>query len=78
VFELLDGLPDAARPDDELLDKARILDRFYIPPRYADAHPSGPPYQYYTGSDADQAVGITGEVVGFCEHKILHTGPEED
>jgi HEPN domain-containing protein len=43
VFELPDGLPSDLRPEVELLERGKVLDRFYIPPRYANAHPSGPP-----------------------------------
>jgi HEPN domain-containing protein len=74
VFELLDGLPLQRRPAETLLDLARMLDRFYIPPRYADAHPSGPPYQYYTRADATQAVTAAQEVVTYCERQILSPG----
>jgi HEPN domain-containing protein len=77
VFELLDGLPERQRPTTDLLDKAKRLDRFYIPPRYANAHPSGPPYRYYTHADADQAVAIAEEVVTYCERQIFQAGQAE-
>lgn len=78
VFELLDGLSGEQRPSTALLDRARMLDRFYIPPRYANAHPSGPPYQYYTRADADQAVAMAEEIVIYCERQIFQTGPAEN
>lgn len=34
----------------------RRLSRHYIPARYPDAHPSGPPSAYYGPADAQQAV----------------------
>ncbi len=74
VFELLDGLPEDQRPATELLDKAKVLDRFYIPLRYVNAHPSGPPYPYYPRADAEQAVAIAEEVVAYCERQILQAG----
>ncbi|MCS7259278.1 MAG: HEPN domain-containing protein, partial [Anaerolineae bacterium] len=46
VFELLEGLPEEQRPMGELLDRAKVLGRFDIPSRHANAHPSGPPYRY--------------------------------
>jgi HEPN domain-containing protein len=73
VFELLDGLPDEFRPETELLERVKVLDRFYIPPRYANAHPSGPPYQYYVRADAAQAVASAEEVVRYCERHVLQT-----
>jgi HEPN domain-containing protein len=34
----------------------RRLSRHYIPARYPDAHPSGPPASYYGASDSQQAL----------------------
>jgi HEPN domain-containing protein len=73
VFELLDGLTHERRPSAALLDHARMLDRFYIPPRYPNAHPAGPPSQYYTRADAEQGVAAAREVVDYCERQILPT-----
>jgi HEPN domain-containing protein len=78
VFELLDGLPSDLHPQIELLERAKILDRFYIPPRYANAHPAGPPYRYYVRADAEQAVIAAQEVIEYCERHILQTGQGED
>ncbi|GEM_PF-477011 len=40
----------------ELAGPAVRLSRHYIPARYPDAHPSGPPSAHYLASDADQAL----------------------
>lgn len=37
-------------------DRAARLSRHYLPTRYPDAHPSGPPGSHYRRSDADQAL----------------------
>jgi HEPN domain-containing protein len=74
VFELLDGLPSDLHPQIELLERAKILDRFYIPPRYANAHPAGPSYRYYVRADAEQAVIAAQEVIEYCERHILQAG----
>jgi len=74
VFELLDGLSPDLRPETELLDRGKVLDRFYIPPRYANAHPSGPPYRYYMQADAELAVTAAQEVIEYCECHILQAG----
>ncbi len=74
VLELLDGLPAGHRPEERLLDQARILDRFYIPPRYPNAHPAGPSHQFYTAADAQQAVSAAEEVIEYCERQILQVG----
>ncbi len=74
VFELLDGLPQTTRPPEALLDQAKMLDRFYIPPRYPNAHPAGPPSQFYTHADAEQGVRAAQDVVSYCERQILSLG----
>jgi len=78
VFELLDGLPLALRPGVELLELGKVLDRFYIPPRYVNAHPSGPPYRYYLQADAQLAVAAAQKVIEYCERHILQTRPAAD
>jgi len=40
------------------------------PPRYVNAHPSGPPYRYYIHADAEQAVATAREVIEYCERHI--------
>jgi HEPN domain-containing protein len=74
VFELLDSIAPSLTVPADLLDKVKVLDRFYLPPRYADAHPAGPPYQFYTAMDAAQAEEMAREVVTFCERHILQAG----
>jgi HEPN domain-containing protein len=41
---------------DEAADAARRLSRHYIPARYPDAHPSGPPGTHYGARDAEEAL----------------------
>jgi HEPN domain-containing protein len=45
VARLLKELPIAV--PDELIDKAKVLDAFYIPTRYANGHPEGAPFEHY-------------------------------
>jgi HEPN domain-containing protein len=48
-------------------DVLRRLSRHYIPARYPDAHPSGPPGTHYGASDAEQAIGDAREVINFVD-----------
>ena len=48
-----------------LLDSARLLDRFYIPTRYADAFEQGSPFQYFGHADATRAVECARQMVDF-------------
>ena len=70
TWRLLANLPEEYRPDPNLIDLARELDRFYMPTRYPNMHPSGAPYEYYTENDARRAIKIAGQIVEFCRSKI--------
>ena len=67
VSELLRGLRVHHDVEEGLVDMARELDRHYIPTRYPDAHPEGPPFQYYTGVDAQRAIDYASTIIGFCQ-----------
>lgn len=71
VYELLKSLPENVKPNNSFIDKAKTLDRYYIPPRYPNAHPSGPSYQYYLEKDAKEAISIAQEVIEYCGSKGL-------
>ena len=68
---MLESLPDDHRPDEDLVDKARELDRHYVPTRYPNFHPEGAPMDYYTKADAERAIKYAEEIVRFCRDKGL-------
>jgi HEPN domain-containing protein len=51
VFDLLRVLSNKIRIDEEILDCARLLDRYYIPTRYSNSFESGSPHEYFTRRD---------------------------
>ncbi|HSW11185.1 MAG TPA: HEPN domain-containing protein [Bacillota bacterium] len=67
LLDLLSSLPESVRPAASLLDNARILDKYYIPTRYPDAHPAGPASRHYSSDEAIQAICLAREVLDFCE-----------
>ncbi len=71
ISELLESLPEDAKPDAKLIDEAKKLDKYYIPTRYPNAHPSGPSFKYYTKEEAGEAIKICEEVISFCVRKGL-------
>ncbi len=75
VSTLLQRLPRSERPDAGLVNEAKLLDRHYIPTRYANSHPEGAPMDYYTRQDALEALRIAERVQRYCEDKIRR--PEE-
>jgi len=71
VSRMLQSLPEEHKPPEGLIDKAKELDRHYIPTRYPNFHPEGAPMDYYTREDARRAIEYAEEVVRYCRGKIL-------
>ena len=68
--KLLEELPPAIEVSSDMLDKARILDSFYIPTRYANGHPEGAPFEHYGKIQSKEAIDYAGEIVEFCRDKM--------
>jgi HEPN domain-containing protein len=64
VARLLTELPAAVPAD--LIEKARVLDAFYIPTRYANSHADGPPFEHYGPLQSEEAIRYAGEIVRFA------------
>ena len=67
VSGLLSKLPRRYKVAEQILAKAKGLDRHYIPARYPNAHPEGTPSDYYGREDAEEAVKDAEEIIEFCE-----------
>jgi HEPN domain-containing protein len=70
VTRMLQGLPEPLRAANDLIERAKELDKHYIPSRYPNFHPEGAPMDYYTSSEAARAVEGGEAVIGFCRSKI--------
>ena len=53
-----------------LIDKARVLDGFYIPTRYANGHPEGAPFEHYGSLQSDEAIRYASEIVEFVRSHL--------
>lgn len=71
VSALLSSLPREICPQGTLIEKAKELDKHYIPPRYPNFHPQGAPLDYYTKLEGERAIAYAEEVISFCEDKLL-------
>lgn len=71
VSGLLDELPLAQQPDDQLIDQAKELDKYYIAPRYPNSYPEGAPVDYYTKAEAERAVTYARRIIQFCQDRLL-------
>jgi HEPN domain-containing protein len=67
---LLANLPEEAGPDAKLIEKAKALDKHYIPTRYPNGFERGAPFDFYTGEDADSAIANAEAIIEFCRNKI--------
>jgi HEPN domain-containing protein len=70
LIALLDALPETARPDSELMDRAKVLDRHYIPTRYPNGFERGAPVDFYSQKDADEAIAHAEAILAFCRNQI--------
>lgn len=65
VARLLAELPPAAAVPAELIERARVLDNFYIPTRHPDSHPEGAPFEHYGPLQSQEALAHAGAIMGF-------------
>ena len=65
VARLLGELPDSVAAPDELVEQGRVLDTFYIPSRYPNAHPEGAPYEHYGPLQSQEAVQYARAILEF-------------
>ncbi|MBI4335136.1 MAG: HEPN domain-containing protein [Candidatus Omnitrophica bacterium] len=70
VSKLLAGLPRDSKPPEGLIDKAIVLDRYYIQTRYPNGFDVGAPKDYFTKKDAEEGVSHAEEIIRFCRGKI--------
>ena len=71
VTELLEALQGRLPPlDPLLLDRARALDKLYVPTRYPNGLPAGAPADYFTSGEAERALADAEAILAFCRGKL--------
>ena len=68
VAKLLRELPLNVPAD--LVDKARVLDAYYILARYPNGFPEGAPFEHFGRLQAEEAVRYAGEILEFVRSKM--------
>jgi HEPN domain-containing protein len=63
VARLLLELP--SRAPEVLIEKAKVLDNFYVATRYANGHPEGAPFEHYGSLQSTQAIDYAHEIIEF-------------
>jgi HEPN domain-containing protein len=67
---LLAALPHESRPAEELIDRAKRLDKHYLPTRYPNGFERGAPTDLYTAAEAELAIADAEAILGYCRHQI--------
>ena len=70
IARLLRDLPREVKVPEEILNKAKVLDNFYIPARYPNAHPEGAPFEHYGPLQSREAIQYAGEIVAFVRAEM--------
>ena len=68
VARLLDELPLTV--PEELVEKGKVLDGFYIPTRYANGHPEGAPFEHYGTIQSTDAINYASEIFEFARSQM--------
>ena len=70
VAKLLRELPQTSGAPAELIEKAKVLDSYYIPARYPNSHPEGAPFEHYGPLQSEEAVRYAREIIEFVRTKM--------
>ena len=70
VARLLRALPGDIAVGDDLVDKGRVLDGFYIPARYPNGFPEGAPFEHFGPLQSDEAIGYAREIIDFARDQM--------
>ena len=75
VAALLSQLPGEVSVPRELIERAGVLDTFYIAPRNLDSLPQGAPYQTFSRLQSDHAVEYAGAITEFVRNALAGPRP---
>jgi HEPN domain-containing protein len=70
IARLIQELPETVSVPGEMLDKARVLDNFYIPARYPNSHPAGAPFEHYGPLQSNMAIDYAREIIDFARAQM--------
>lgn len=68
VARLLNQLP--APPPADVIERARVLDNYYVPARYPNGHVEGPAYEHYGSLHSSQALDHARAVIDFVRKAL--------
>lgn len=53
-----------------LIDRAKVLDNFYVGTRYPNGHPEGPPFEHYGELQSRDAIDHANEILAFVRAQM--------
>lgn len=70
IAKLLRELPTRLSVPEALIEKAHVLDSFYISPRYPNSHPEGAPFEHYGPLQSEEAIRYAREIIEFVRSQM--------
>ena len=70
VARLLRELPEQVALTEDLINRARVLDNFYVPSRYPNGHPEGAPFEHYGTLQSGEAIEHAGQILTFVRAQM--------
>ena len=70
VARLLMELPNDIDVSGELVEKAKVLDNFYIPTRYPNGHSQGAPFEHYGRLQSEEAIRYASSILEFVRSQM--------
>lgn len=70
LHRLLADLPPTVTTPEDLTEKARVLDAYYVPTRYPNGHTEGAPGEHYGRLQSSEAIAYAGEIAAFVAHHM--------
>lgn len=73
ITAMLRRLEDVSVPTD-LVEKAQLLDAYYIPTRYPNGFAEGKPADYYNATKAREGLDAADAIIQFCQNHLPGSG----
>ena len=70
IARLISELPDTLNLPPNFVELGRVLDNFYVPTRYPNGHPEGPPFVHYGSLQSDEALKHADTIVAFVRAQV--------
>ncbi len=55
---------------EEIVERARVLDNFYIPTRYPNGHSEGAPFEHYGKLQSEEAIRHASSILEFVSSQM--------